>query len=154
MQDKLEKQVQFIQKNNYTFIYGGYAYLKNGKMREAKVPKSLTYKQLLKNHTIFTSTVMLNMEKLKKEDIYMPDIKSGQDMATWWKILKKGITAYGIRDILSIYRVGEHSSLSSNKIKAIKRTWKLFKRENLNYIQRIYCFICYAFNATKRRMSL
>ena len=149
--DKLEKQVKFMENNNYAFIYGGYAYLKNGKKKKAKVPTTLNYNQLLKNHAIFTSTVMLNMEHLKKEDIYMPNIKRGQDYATWWNILKKGYTAYGITEVLSIYRVGE-KSLSSNKFKAIKRTWNLFKREELSPIKRIYYFLCYAFYAVKRRI--
>lgn len=87
--DKLEKQVKFIEKNNYTFLYAGYKFLKNNKTRIARVPKAINYDQALKNTTIFTSTVMFNMNYLKKEDIYMPNIKRGQDTATWWKILKK-----------------------------------------------------------------
>lgn len=149
--DKLERQVKFMEENSYTFIYGGYLYLKNGRKKKAKVPKQLNYKQLLKNHAIFTSTVMLNMDKLSKEDIYMPNIRKGQDTATWWKILKKGITAYGITDVLAIYRVGE-KSISSNKVKALDRTWKLFKYENIGFIKRIYYFCSYIYYATKRRI--
>ena len=141
-----------MEENDYTFVYSSYAYLKNERKHVAKIPKSMTYKELLKNHAIHTSTVMINMEKIEKEDIYMPNIKRGQDMATWWKILKSGITAYGITEVLSIYRVGE-KSLSSNKIRAIMRTWKLFKREDLSFIQRVYYFSCYGFNAAKRRIA-
>ena len=151
--DKLERQVKFMEENNYTFIYGGYDYFKNGRRKKAKVPKQLNYNQLLKNHAIFTSTVMLNMDKLSKEDIYMPNIRKGQDTATWWKILKKGITAYGITDSIATYRVGE-KSISSNKFKALDRTWKLFKYENIGFIKRLYYFCGYVYYATKRRMSL
>lgn len=150
--DKIERQVKFMKENNYTFIYGGYDYLKNGKRKKAKVPKSMNYNQLLKNHAIFTSTVMLNMEHLKKEDIYMPNLKCGEEYATWWNILKKGVIAYSITDTIAIYRVGE-KSLSSNKFKATKRTWHLFKLENLSLIKRIFYFTCYSFNAVKRRIS-
>ena len=122
--DKIKKQVKFIEKNDYTFIYSNYAFLKNGKKHITHVPKSITYKEALKNTTIFTSTVMFNMKHLKKKDIYMPIIKRGQDTATWWKILRNGVTAYGMDDVLSIYRVGK-SSLSSNKLIALKRTWDL-----------------------------
>ena len=115
------------------------------------MPKSLTYNELLKNTAIFTSTVMFNMKYLKKEDIYMPNIKRGQDAATWLKILKKIDKAYGMQEVLSIYRVGE-KSLSSNKFKAIKRTWNLYKREDIKFPKRVYCFMCYAFNAIKRRI--
>lgn len=151
--NKIERQVKFIESNNYSFIYSGYDYLKKGKRRKAKVPKSLNYNQLLKNHAIFTSTVMLNMKHLKKEEIFMPNIEIGQDYGTWWSILKKGITAYGITETLAIYRVGE-KSLSSNKIKAVDGTWNLFGKENLNFIKRLYCFMCYGANAIKRRVNI
>ena len=147
--DKVEKQVKFIK--NKTFIYSSYSYLKNGKLHKAKVPDKITYKQALKNTTIFTSTVMFNMSYLSKKDIYMPNIRRGQDTATWWQVLKKGITAYGMNESLVTYRVVE-KSLSSNKIRALKRTRNIYKRENLNFIQRLYYFICYVFNAIKRRL--
>lgn len=149
--NKIEKQVKFIETNDYSFIYSGYEFLKNNKTHVAHVPYSINYNQALKNTTIFTSTVMFNMNYLKKEDIFMPNIKRGQDTATWWQVLKKGITAYGINEPLSIYRVGE-KSLSSNKLKALKRTWNLYKREDTNYIKRIYYFIFYIINAVKRRI--
>lgn len=147
--EKIEKQLDFIK--DKAFIYSKYLYLRKNKTHIAKVPKSLTYNELLKNTAIFTSTVMFNMKYLKKEDIYMPNIKRGQDAATWLKILKKIDKAYGMQEVLSIYRVGE-KSLSSNKFKAIKRTWNLYKREDIKFPKRVYCFMCYAFNAIKRRI--
>ena len=146
---KIEKQLRFIK--NKVFIYSEYLYLRGNKTHVAKVPKSLTYNQLLKNSAIFTSTVMLNMKYLNKEDIYMPNRRMGQDYGAWYKIIKKVGTAYGIQEVLSIYRVG-NKSLSSNKFKAIKRTWNLYKQENLPFAKRVECFICYAFNAVKRRI--
>ena len=148
--DKLEKQVEFIEKNHYIFIYSGYEFFKNNKTHIAHVPLSINYNQALKNTTIFTSTVMFNMQYLKKEYIYMPNVES-EDTATWWQVLKKEITGYGIDEPLAIYRVGE-KSLSSNKIKALKRTWNLYKREDISHIKKIYCFIFYIINAIKRRL--
>lgn len=147
--DKIAKQVKFIK--NKAFIYSSYSYFKNGKFHKAKVPSKITYKQALKNTTIFTSTVMFNMAYLEKKDIYMPDIRRGQDTATWWQVLKKGITAYGLDESLVVYRVVE-KSLSSNKLRALKRTWNIYKREDLNLFKRTYYFLCYIFNAVKRRL--
>ena len=147
-QKKIEKQLKFIKKK--AFIYSNYLYLKNNKTHIAHVPKSLTYEQLLKNSAIFTSTVMLNMKYLNKEDIYMPNMRMGQDYGAWYKILKKVKISYGMQEVLSVYRVG-NKSLSSNKFKAMKRTWNLYKMENLPLTKRINCFICYAYNAVKRR---
>lgn len=147
--DKIEKQLFFIK--DKAFIYSSYSYLKNGKIHKAKVPEKINYKQALKNTTIFTSTVMFNMSFLNKDDIYMPDIRRGQDTATWWQVLKKGITAYGLNESLVTYRI-VGKSLSSNKIKALKRTWNIYKRENINVFQRCFYFLCYVFNAIKRRL--
>lgn len=147
--NKIEKQVRFIK--NKEFIYAGYTYYKKGRTHNVKVPKQIDYNGSLKNTTIFTSTVMFNMEKLNKEDILMPNIRRGQDQATWWKVLKKGIVAYGINEVLAFYRVGE-KSLSSNKLKALKRTWYILKREDLGKTKTLYCYICYIKNAIKRRL--
>lgn len=147
---KIEKQLRFIKEK--AFIYSEYMYLKGNRTHIARVPRSLTYEQLLKNSAIFTSTVMINMKYVNKEDIYMPNIRMGQDYGAWYKILKKVGTAYGMDEVLSIYRVG-NKSLSSNKLKAIKRTWNLYKMEKLPFIKRVYVFICYAINAVKRRIK-
>ncbi len=149
VKDKIEKQVKFIK--DKAFIYSKYYYLRKTKTHLAEVPMSYTYHQLLKNSGIFTSTVMLNMTYLKKEDIYMPNIRRGQDYACWYRVLKKVGTAYGMSDALAYYRVG-NDSLSSNKLKAMKRTWHLYKMERLPFYQRVICFICYAYNAVKRRI--
>ena len=149
VKDKVEKQVEFIK--DKSFIYSKYIYLKENKTHIADVPLKYTYNKLLKNSGIFTSTVMLNMKDLTKDDIYMPNIIRGQDYGCWYKVLKKVGYAYGIDEPLAYYRVG-NDSLSHNKLKAIRRTWNLYKSEKLPFFKRVICFICYAFNAVKRRL--
>lgn len=153
VKEKLEKQVQFMKKNNYEFIYSNYMYVhRDGTEKKlVKVPLVLNYKKALKNTTIFTSTVMLNMNKLKKNIVYMPNLKRGQDTATWWQILKTGINAYGMNELLAYYRL-KGKSLSSNKILALKRTWKIYKLQNICFIKRLYYFTFYIINAIKRRI--
>ena len=157
--NKIEKQVKFMNENNYEFIYSNYAYLSerhknsninNNRNKTTNVPKKITYKEAIKNTTIFVSTVMLNMHKLTKEQIYMPNYEIAQDTATWWKILKYGITAHGMSEVLAFYRVGI-KSLSSNKFKAVLGSWKVYLKEEMSWIKRIYCFVCYIVNATLRR---
>lgn len=151
---KLEKQIEFMKEKNCEFSFTNYEFadencVPNGK--KVVVPDTITYKQALKNTTISTITVMFNMSKLSKEDIYMPNVPS-EDTATWWKVLKKVEFAYGIKEELSYYR-RLSGTLSSNKIKALKRTWNLYRNiEKLDIISSSYNFICYAFNAVKRRI--
>ena len=116
----------------------------------ARVPARITYRQALKNTTIFTSTVMLDMEKLSKDDIYFPYIAS-EDSANWWKILKKAGTAAGLDEPLTLYR-RSGKTLSSNKLLGIKRIWGLYMNEGLSVPYSMLCFICFAFNAVRRRL--
>lgn len=152
---KLEKQITFIKQKDCAFTFTGYQFAdENGKANGAKVyvPEKITYKQALKNTTIWTSTVMFDMNKLCKNDIYMPNVKRGQDTATWWKVLRKINIAYGMNEILSFYR-RTTISLSSNKLKALKRTWNLYRNvEKLNLFKSIYYFCFYACNAVRRRI--
>ena len=155
VKNKLELQVSFMQEKNAAFSFTGYEFAdENGKPNGKKVhvPETITYNQALKNTTIWTSTVMLNAQKLEKDAMHMPLIKRGQDTATWWKILKKIVHADGLDEVLSYYR-RTNDSLSSNKLKALSRTWNLYRNvENMNSINAINNFIWYATNAIKRRV--
>ncbi len=152
VKDKIERQVKFITEGKYAFIYGDYAYYNNGKAKKVSVPKSLNYKQLLKDTTIFTSTVMFDMKQIKKSDIRMPNIRRGQDIVTWWNVLRKGITAYATDGVLAFYRTGNGNSLSHNKFRAMKRTWNAYRTQGISFFARCYYFVCYAKNATFRRI--
>lgn len=150
--DKLAKQIKFMKQHNYEFSYTGYSYLKNNKEKNVKTfPKSLNYKQALKNTFILTSTVMIDTDQISKENIYMLNVES-EDTATWWNILKKGNTAYGLKENLVTYRITQ-DGLSSNKIRNLKRTWNLYKeQEKLSYIKSVYCFVNYIFHAIEKRI--
>lgn len=153
--NKLEVQLEFMNKGNYAFTYTNYEFADafgNPSGKVVRVPKSLNYYQALKNTIIFTSTVMLDVNQLGKELIKMPNVKRGQDAATWWKILRANNVAYGLNINLSLYRRG-NTTLSSNKFRAIKRTWALYRKvEGLSIPFAAYNFVGYAYNAVKKRI--
>lgn len=152
--EKLEKQIDFMKENDCAFSFTRYEFADengNGTGKIVKVPQKITYKEALKNTTIFTSTVMFDITKLDKELIKMPKVKS-EDTATWWKILKNNNIAYGLNENLTYYRRSENT-LSSNKFEAIKRIWYLYRKvEKLGIFYSIYNFCFYAVNAVKRRV--
>ena len=154
-EEKLEKQLKFIKEGKYAFTFTSYEFVtedgtKTGKI--VKVPAKINYKQALKNTTIFTSTVIFDAKTLGKELIQMPNVKRGQDSATWWKVLKNGNIAYGLDENLSFYRRSENT-LSSNKFKALKRTWNLYRNvEHLSIPKSLYNFFWYCINAVRRRI--
>ncbi len=151
--DKIEKQLIFMKDRGAAFSFTSYEFADEncvGMGKTARVPLSIDYRQALKNTTIFTSTVMFDMGKLSKEDIYFPYIAS-EDSANWWKILKKTGTASGLDEALTLYR-RSGKTLSSNKLVGIKRIWGLYMNEGLSIPYSLYCFICFAINAVKRRI--
>lgn len=154
--NKLKKQIKFMKKLDCEFSFTGYEFAdEKGKPNGTKVfiPEKINYRQALKNTTIWTSTVMFDMTKLTKEEIHMPNVKRGQDTATWWKVLKNITNAYGLNEILSYYR-RTSDSLSANKLTALKRTWNLYRNvEHLNVFYSLYNFVWYCFNAVKRRIK-
>ncbi len=155
--NKLEMQVNAaLQPSSSGFIFSSYRFADENGVAVAdavNVPKSIDYYHSLKNHIIWTSTVLIDVEKIPKELCYMPDVRRGQDAATWWQILRTtGIKAEGIQETLALYR-RTNSSLSANKIKAVKRTWFLYRSvEKLNIFQSSYNFCFYAFNAVRKRV--
>ncbi len=153
--EKLAKQLDFMLKNDYTFTYTDYEFADhdgkpNGK--KVSVPSKINYQQSLKNPIIWTSTVMIDVRKIDKKLLMMPNVRRGQDAATWWQILKTINYAYGLNEILAYYR-RTNNSLSANKFKAIKRTWYLYRKvEKLNLIKSIWVFNWYVFNAIRKRI--
>ncbi len=154
MPDKLEKELAFMKEKQAAFVFTAYEFGDEDAKRTGKVvnvPPSLTYFKALSRTVIFTTTVMLDTERTGRELIRMPEVKS-EDTATWWKILKNGFTAYGLNEVLAVYRRPARS-LSSNKLEAIRRIWNLYrKQEKLSLWYSVYNLFFWAVRATMRRL--
>ena len=154
MPEKLELQLQYMKEKQAAFVFTGYEFADEqgvGTGRVVHVPSRLTYRQALKNTTIFTSTVMFDTRRIPKEELEMPDIKS-EDTALWWKVLRQGYTAYGLDRNLVLYRRPQRS-LSSNKLEAIRRIWNLYRKaEGLSVPYSMYNFCFWAWRAVVRRI--
>ena len=151
---KLEKQMEFLQEKKAGFLFTGYEFASEkgeGLGKIVKVPETLTYKQALKNTTIFTSTVLIDIEVVDKELVFLPEIKS-EDTATWYQILRNGHKAYGLNENLVKYR-RVANSLSSNKLEAVRRIWNLYRKaEKLSVVYSAYNFVFWAVRAVLRRI--
>lgn len=151
--DKLTKQVYFMQKNDFAFTFTSYQSMyEDGTLvnKSIPVPYAVSYKFLLKNTIIGCLTVMLDREKIGQQ--YMPNIRAGQDTAFWLKLMRQGFVAYGLNEPLAYYR-SVSNSISSNKFKAVKRTWRIYREiEKLPILKASWYFIQYSVNAIKKRM--
>lgn len=155
--DKLEKQIKFMIENNYAFTCTDYEKINeegNSLNKIVRIPRKVNYNLFLRNTIIQTVGVIVDTKKTGKELLAMPNIRRRQDAATWCQLLKSGYDCYEVPENLSYYRV-VNNSLSSNKIKAIKGTWFLYRKiEKLSLLKSCICFIGYAFNAVKKRIYI
>lgn len=152
--EKLKRELAFLKAKNAAFVFTGYEFADEqgrGTGKIVRVPETLNYRQALKNTTIFTTTVMFDMEKISKEELEMPVIKS-EDTALWWKILRSGHIAYGLDENLASYRRAGRT-LSSNKLEAVRRIWNLYRKaEGMGIFSSAFHFCFWAARAVKRRV--
>ncbi len=152
--DKLSKQLAFMEKTGAAFSFTAYEFGDQdavGTGRIVKVPDELDLRKALTRTVIFTSTTMFDTSVINKDMLIMPAVPS-EDTATWWRILKSGIKARGLNEVLTIYR-RPGKSLSSNKIVALQRIWYLYRKQaELNVIDSAFCFVGWAIRATARRL--
>lgn len=154
MPDKLERELSFMREKGAAFVFTAYEFgdeNAKGTGKAVHVPAVLTYEKALSRRVIFTSTVLLDTKETGRKIIRMPEVKS-EDTATWWKLLRNGYAAYGLDEVLVIYR-RPAKSLSSNKLEAVRRIWNLYrKQEALSVGCSCYNLFFWALRATLRRL--
>ena len=152
--DKLEKELKFCEEKKAAFVFTGYEFADEkarGTGKIVRVPETISYKEALGNTTIFTSTVMFDRKALPLKLMLMPKVDS-EDTATWWQILRSGHTGYGLDEPLTLYRRSA-KTLSSNKLEALGRTWRLYRTvEGFGVFKSMYYFVKYAVRAVLRRL--
>ncbi len=154
VKDKLKKQMAFMEKNGCGFSFTGYEFADETGApmgKKVRVPLNISYRQALKNTTIFTSTVIFDTDIVKKDDIVFPDILS-EDTALWFRLLRLGYRACGLDENLTMYR-RTANSLSADKSDSARRIWNLYRKsEGLPVLYSAWCFIGWGFNAVRRRL--
>lgn len=155
--EKLEKQIKFMLENKYGFTCTDYEKIDeegNSLNKIIKIPSKVNYNLYLRNTIIQTVGVMVDTKITGKDLLIMPNIRRRQDAATWCQLLRSGFDCYEVPENLSYYRV-VNNSLSSNKFKAAKGTWFLYRNiEKLPLWKASFCFVGYASNAVKKRIYI
>lgn len=155
--EKLEKQVAFMLEKNIGFSCVSYEVIDdhgNRLNKEVHMLKKVDYIGFLTNNLLQTVGIMVDTEIIDKKYLIMPDLRRRQDAATWLQILKAGYKCYGLGSVLAQYR-RTRNSLSSNKIKAAKGIWYLYRKiEKLSLPFSYYCFMRYAILAAWKRIYI
>lgn len=140
--EKLQRQMDFMNLSDYKFSYTAYFTKKKDKIinNHIEIPLKVSYTDILKTCSIYTSTVIIEKELLS---FPMPLIRRRQDFLTWVKILEKLDFAYGINLPLMGYNISK-DSLSSNKINVAKIQYECYRHHlNFSIIRSTYYFINY-----------
>ena len=151
--DKLERQMDFMQKTGAAFTFTAYEFgdeAARGNGRIVHVPPSLCYREALSRTVISTITTLFDLEGVDKALLKMPDVMN-EDTATWWQILRHGHVAHGLDEVCAIYR-RHPGTRSANKRAAARNIWRLYRSEGLSLSYSVYCFIIWAVRATLRRL--
>lgn len=152
---KLDRELAFMKERNAAFVFTSYRFGDEHAVPTGKavhVPATLSFREALSRTVIFTSTTLFDTTQIPKEQLHMPDIGS-EDTALWWTLLRSGITAYGLDELLVTYRRPAGQSLSSNKRVAIRRIWNLYREvAGLSPIASAWYFVGWAVRATLRRV--
>ncbi len=125
--EKLQKQIDFMEKNDFPFTFSFYDCIdESGKEigKTIEAPKLLSYNQLFFCNYIGNLTGIYDSEYFGKIEI--SSIRKRQDWIIWLKILKKIKTAKPVAESLAFYRIRENS-VSSSKFKLLKYNYKVYR---------------------------
>ena len=144
---KLERSIAYAKAQQTGFVFTGFRRIcADGSVtgRYIAAPRSLSYRQLLGNTAIATSTVLLDRRVVG--DIRMRRTYY-DDLDCWLRILKGGEggrVAMGLDEDLMRYRVMGHS-VSRNKRRSAGHVWRAYREiEQLNLPAALWYFSQYA----------
>ena len=109
------------------------------------VKEIVTYKYLLRNTMIATSTVIIDRNVVP--EIVMPNRRSAEDYSLWLTLLRDYGPAFGINDVFTSYRIST-TSVSHNRIKEVKFFYRVQTEDlKINKFAASINTICYIINA-------
>lgn len=141
--DKLEKQVEFMERNKYDLTYSFYEKMDcqgNLNNRIVQTRDITTYNTLLKSNSIPCLTSMIRKDVIGKTRFkQIPQ----EDFCFWLDILKKGVTAYNMKEVTALYREAKNSR-SANKLDMFKGYWNVIRNhQNISFIPACFDMISY-----------
>ena len=148
--EKINKQINFMNKNNYNFSFSNYRKKFTNKTIEIKYNKKFVdYKDLLKSCVIGLSTVMIR-RKIVNVDLF-PNLKTQEDFAAWLNITKNNFKAYNLNETLVTWNYNR-KSLSSNFFQKIQDAFQVYRKyQNFSFIKSLYLVLMLSLNSLKRK---
>jgi teichuronic acid biosynthesis glycosyltransferase TuaG len=147
---KLERQLEFMRRQDAALSFTGFRRISADGARVGRVirvPARLSYRELLGNTAIATSTAIV--DRALSGPIRM--VKTYyDDFALWLEITRRGFTAHGLDEDLMRYRV-VGGSVSRHKGRSALMVWRTYREvERLNLAAASWAFARYAVNAVRK----
>ncbi|TQP52562.1 glycosyltransferase family 2 protein [Vibrio cholerae] len=151
---KLEKQISYMQNNGYGFVYSDYYMFDNSIDNVRSIispPDKLSYDDLIKNCMIGCLTVVL--DRTQFEDFNFP-ISPKEEYAFWLRLLRQTSYAYRVPGTVSYYRRCSNS-LSGNKLKEIGKQWYVIRKmEKTKFWLSLYYMLHYSIKGLMKHFIL
>jgi len=148
---KLEKQMRLLKEKAAQIAYSSYDFIDENDVGIKKpfiVAAKTDYKKMLGRNEIGCSTVLveaglLQQHRFRKEYYH-------EDYVLWLELLALPVTAVGVTEVLTHYRVIS-TSRSYDKKNAAKHRWKIYRGAlKLSLFESIWAFLQYAVNAVNK----
>jgi len=152
LEKKLSRQVAFMEEKMLAMTFCAYNRInEDGAIISGVTPApfSVGYEQLLSHNMIIFSTSMV-LKSVIGDLKFSP--AGHEDWIFFLQLFKKCKLGYGINEPLALYRIRK-DSLSSNKMKAVVKTWKILREsEKLGLVKSMYHFSIYAVLTILKRL--
>jgi len=150
-EDKLSKQIEFMQATGADISYTATAYMyeetQSGYVLRAK--RELTYKELLKRNLMSCSSVMVKREVIAQTPFVQGEYH--EDYAAWMKILRKVKCAYGLDEPLLTYR-SSRKSKSGRLLNSGVMTYLAYRHVGYITIVALFLTLRYALHSISKRV--
>ena len=149
---KLEKQIRFMEDNNFIFTYTDYTpFFETDAVKKMKQPtslaKSFNLKTFIRNSSINTTTMIISRSILKTHRFKKVKLLEDYVFKCGLLINNKAIK---LNENLATYRILSQSR-SSQRIKNIYWLWKVNKRFNkLSFLENILSIFLISLNSIKK----
>jgi len=150
-EDKLAKQLRFMEETSAVISYTATAYLyeesRSNFILQAK--RELNYKNLLRKNLMSCSSVMVRREHMRLFPIgYMHE-----DYALWLDTVKKHGIAYGLNEPLLLYRIGSKSK-SAKRVNSAKMLFNSYRQVGYGRFFSAFFTLRYAFHSIAKRAKI
>ena len=152
-QDKLKKQILFMEKNNYKISHTSYFIINEKKkvIGQRKARDLLSINDIIKSCDIGLSTVIVEKNIILDNNIKFPELTTKEDFVFWLMLFKKSYKFYAFDECLTNW-TDSKNSLSSSTVQKLKDGFKVYNYYmEFNIFKSLYLLFCLSLNYLKKK---